>query len=359
MFVDAAAGRRPARARARGARVRPARARAGLAHRAAVGEGRAGRAVRARRLPADAVRPGGVRRARLVRASRRGWRRCWPARSASPRWAWRSARSRARCAPRRCWRSCCRCRSRSSRSCRPARSTSALYDVINGVSALFPFKPALRALDAAINGGGALLAAAAPAGAHARASPRSPGWRCAASRLTALDSEAMAFPATRLRRLRAHRAAARARARDRAGGRRTSSTRCSWSPAASGARRSRSMPGIDHLCIDGAVEEAGDRARARDPGRAAVRPAGRQGRAGLGRLGRRGRDPARHARDQGRASRPAGDRRPVPVRVHEPRPLRRAARRTAWSTTTRRSSCSPAPRSPRPRPAPTPSRRAT
>ena len=28
-----------------------------------------------------------------------------------------------------------------------------LYYVINGVSALFPFKPALKALDAAINGG--------------------------------------------------------------------------------------------------------------------------------------------------------------------------------------------------------------
>ena len=39
------------------------------------------------------------------------------------------------------------------------------------------------------------------------------------------------------------------------------------------------------------------------------------------------------------------DHRRVPVRVHEPRPLRRPARRTAPSTTTPRSSCSRAPRS--------------
>ena len=32
-----------------------------------------------------------------------------------------------------------------------------LYDAINLVSGLFPFKPALRALDAAINGGELLL----------------------------------------------------------------------------------------------------------------------------------------------------------------------------------------------------------
>jgi hypothetical protein len=36
----------------------------------------------------------------------------------------------------------------------PAGAVSnRLYDVINFVSALFPFKPALRALDAALNGG--------------------------------------------------------------------------------------------------------------------------------------------------------------------------------------------------------------
>jgi ABC-2 type transport system permease protein len=31
---------------------------------------------------------------------------------------------------------------------------SGLYDVVRAVSAIFPFKPALDALDAAINGGG-------------------------------------------------------------------------------------------------------------------------------------------------------------------------------------------------------------
>jgi ABC-2 type transport system permease protein len=32
-----------------------------------------------------------------------------------------------------------------------------LYDAVNAVSALFPFKPALRALDGAINGGELLV----------------------------------------------------------------------------------------------------------------------------------------------------------------------------------------------------------
>jgi ABC-2 type transport system permease protein len=34
---------------------------------------------------------------------------------------------------------------------------SGLYDVINVVSAVFPFKPALRALDGAVNGGEILV----------------------------------------------------------------------------------------------------------------------------------------------------------------------------------------------------------
>ena len=64
-------------------------------------------------------------------------------------WAWRSAASRARCAPRRCWPSCSRCRSRSWRSCRPARCAPALYDVINFVSGAVPVQAGARALDAA------------------------------------------------------------------------------------------------------------------------------------------------------------------------------------------------------------------
>ena len=87
------------------------------------------------------------------------------------------------------------------------------------------------------------------------------------------------------------------------------------------------LPGIDHLSIDGAVEEAGIAHALGHPGRAALRPAGEQGPRGLRRVGRRGRDPARHARDQGRAPGPARLHRPLPVRVHLARPLRRAARR--------------------------------
>ena len=65
----------------------------------------------------------------------------------------------------------------------------------------------------------------------------------------------MAFPATRLRRLRQtgvlRSLVARPSSRSR-----ISSIRCSWSRTARAARRSRNA-GIDHLSIDGAVEEAG------------------------------------------------------------------------------------------------------
>ena len=62
-----------------------------------------------------------------------------------------------------------------------ARVSTALYDVITRRPALFPFKPALQALDAALNGGELLgplahLAALTVAFARSRAS------RCAASR---------------------------------------------------------------------------------------------------------------------------------------------------------------------------------
>ena len=113
--------------------------------------------------------------------------------------------------------------------------------------------------------------------------------------------------------------------------------------------------------VDRPRRRRGRRGRgAGDPRGAAVRAPGRQGRGGLGRVGRRGHRPARHAGDQGGPPRAAGDHRPVPVRVHEPRPLRRASRagRRA-STTTPRWSCSPAPPSRRPAPAPTSSPPAT
>ena len=86
---------------------------------------------------------------------------------------------------------------------------------------------------------------------------------------------------------------------------------------------------------------------------------------------RRARTPRAPARGTTRASSssPRGRSRP-PIRTFWSSPTSACAstRRTAtaaccaptaWSTTTRRSSCSRAPRSPRPRPAPTPSRRAT
>ena len=57
-----------------------------------------------------------------------------------------------------------------------------LYDVIRVVSAAFPFKPALDAMDAALSGGELLAPAAAPRRAHARASACSRGSPCAASR---------------------------------------------------------------------------------------------------------------------------------------------------------------------------------
>ena len=153
---------------------------------------------------------------------------------------------------------------------------------------------------------------------------------------------------------------ARPRARDRAGRApprlpdvrgRTAQTRRTPIP---------SMPGIDHLSI----APRGRRRRARPPRSASRRvllfglPA-RQGRGGLGRVGRRGRRPARHARDQGRPPRPAGDHRPVPVRVHEPRPLRRAARRRRRRQRRDARAARPHRRLPGRARAPTPSRRAT
>ena len=96
-----AAGRGDAGGRARGERLREARARARVAHRPARREGRPGGGLLERGLPADARRPRPVHRPELgsLSALARGRRRRerWP----SPRWAWRSGRSRARCGPPR------------------------------------------------------------------------------------------------------------------------------------------------------------------------------------------------------------------------------------------------------------------
>ena len=136
----------------------------------------------------------------------------------------------------------------------------------------------------------------------------------------------MAFPATRLRRLRqtsvlrdlvreTELRGLPARLSDVRGGRRPQ--------AHADSRAARDRPPEHRRRRRGGR----DRARARHPGRAAVRAARGQGRRGFRRVGRRGRHPARHPGDQVRLSGPFGHHRPLSVRVHVARPLRRAARR--------------------------------
>ena len=88
----------------------------------------------------------------------------------------------------------------------------------------------------------------------------------------------MAFPATRMRRMRAT-APLRGLARETE----LAAAHLVYPMfVVAGAEKRTpipSLPGIDHLSIDGAVEEAGIAALARHPRRAAVRPPGRQGRA--------------------------------------------------------------------------------
>ena len=153
---------------------------------AAAGEGGPGGRLLAGGVPADAGRARAVRGPATGTASRSGSLALAARALASPRWAWPSARSRARCGRRRCWRYARRCRSPSWRWCPPARCRPALYDVMRAISALFPFKPTLDALDAALNdsggiGGPLLHLAALFVGLRGGAA----GWRCGASRRTA------------------------------------------------------------------------------------------------------------------------------------------------------------------------------
>ena len=114
-------------------------------------------AVRARRHAADAVRAGRLRRARLEPRARRGWPRWRAGRSASRRWAWRSA-ALAREVRVATLLAILLALPIVFLALVPSGSVApALYDAINVVSALFPFKPALRALDGAINGGELLV----------------------------------------------------------------------------------------------------------------------------------------------------------------------------------------------------------
>ena len=159
---------------------------------------------------------------------------------------------------------------------------------------------------------------------------------CVEEREQAAYHPRVAFPQTRLRRLRRTPVLRDLVRETRAGRRATSSCRCSSRPASSGREPIAAMPGVDRLSISPGRRRGGRGRGARHARRAAVRHPGRQGRGGLGRVGRRGRRPARDARDQGRPPGPARHRRPLPVRVHEPRPLRRCCAPTAASTTTPR-----------------------
>ena len=188
--------------------------------------------------------------------------------------------------------------------------------MIRVVSALFPFKPTLDALDAALNDAGGLAgAAAAPAPLLVSSALRRARRALAPPGAVSLDWTPMAFPATRTAPAAQDRRAARPRARDRAHGPRT------WSADVRPARRGPRTPGRGdarrRAAVDLARRRGGRRgARARHPRGAALRRARREGRAGLGRLRRRGRRAARGARDQGRASRARRDHRRLPVRLH-------------------------------------------
>ena len=119
---------------------------------------------------------------------------------------------------------------------------------------------------------------------------------------------------------------------------------------ATGAERRDSL--TNALVVDGDDAHAATRGDA-------VRAARREGRARLRRVGRGGCRASGHARDQAGGARAAGAHRRMSVRVHLPRPLRRAARRTAPWTTTPRSSCSRRPPPATRAQAPTSSRRRT
>ena len=304
-----AAGRRAAGAGARGGRLRaPAPAAlgqraAGREDRARRGRGARGHAAAARGHPRSSSRSSfqplalaagraGLRRARdgARRAGARGARRL-------------AAGGAARAAAR-------------LPGADPVRRGRArtLFDALNIVSGAFPFKPTLRALDGDAPG------LRAPGRAGRRPTAPSRAWRCAGSKLArdGLSRHPPAPPAS-------DRRAARPRPRDRVVRipSRVPDVRGGDRPQAHADRRAaRDRPPLDRRRRRGGR----DRALARHPGRAAVRPAGEQGRRGLGRVGRGGRDPARHAGDQGPLPRPAGLHRPLPVRVHLARPLRRAAR---------------------------------
>ena len=84
------------------------------------------------------------------------------------------------------------------------------------------------------------------------------------------------------------------------------------------------MPGIARLPLAALAREAGEIAALGIPAVLLFGIPARKDDEGSGAWDEDGRRPAGDARDQGRPSRPARDRRPLPLRVHEPRPLRAA-----------------------------------
>ena len=285
------------------------------------------------------------------------------ARSPSARSASRSARPRARSAPRRCSRSCSACRSRSSRSSRAARSRPALFDVIEAISrARSRSTRTLEALDRALND-------AADVDRRPAAPPRRARTRLGRARAPG-PAPLRLSPHYALRRDGVSRRPACAACAGRA----RSATSCARRTLDAGdlvlplfvesGLEGRSPIGVD-AGRRPALDHRGGRARPARPQRSASAASS----SSASRPRRTRRAPAPRTtraiiqladpRHQGRAPRrPRHDRR-VPVRVHEPRPLRPAHAPTARSTTTARSSSSRAPPSRTPARAPTSSRPAT
>ena len=171
---------------------------------------------------------------------------------------------------------------------RPARSPTALYDLIRVISAAFPFRPAMDALDAAISGGELLAPAAAPRRARARLR-RARAPVAAALRVDPpLPSRPWPSPPPACAGCARRPASATSCARP-SSRRATSSTRCSSSTAAAAARRS---PRCRASTTSRSTPRCARRARRTRSGIPAVLLFGLpavQGRGGLGRVGRRGR----------------------------------------------------------------------
>ena len=269
----AAAGGRDARARARGERVRRGSCAGWSAATELVVEKVGLAALAAFVLTTVMLGILGALLGARLRARAAVGRSCWrSARSAFGAHGRRDRRrSRARSARPRWPPSWSRCRWRRSRSCPPARSPTGIYDLIR--VDLAPSSRSARRCTRSTRPS-ATRRAARPAPAPRRADARlrraRAPCRCAASPSRRYH-RAMAFPATRLRRLRATTGHPRPRARDRARGAPPRVPDVRRRTAAAAATPIASMPGVDHLSIDAAVREAGEVHALGHPGGAAVR----------------------------------------------------------------------------------------